>query len=135
MSEYHARIDHVRQQVIADPHISDEHKDAIVDMLLKGKEATNGAEDKIAAMADCLGAIAVMIARRELTIPRLVTQAMKEHVSTCAMMQGAGGRFAALFPWRWPLTVVLCVALVSPYVGPVLAKASAEYFAKMEVRR
>lgn len=123
MSIIHDQLDNAKQQVIEDKHTPPHVKDTLIDLFINLKAATNGNPNKLEHMASALAHMGIIMARHELITPALIEGMVEKHTSACPLRSAVGGKWAKVYPFRWPAALVLCVALVSPYVGPVVAKA------------
>ena len=128
MSEMKQKIDQAMQQVERDTTLTAEHKEAMLDMLLPSSLATNGCSDKIGAIANAIGAQSIYLARRDRHINSIISMAISEHVKACPMASPSmAGKLGILYPFRWPLAVILAVAMLSPYVGPAVKEMADKY--------
>jgi hypothetical protein len=131
MSEMKQKIDHAMQQVERDTSLTADHRESMLDMLLPASIAANGTSDKIGAIANAIGAQSIYLARRDRHISSIISTAISEHVRVCPMATPVmAGKLGILYPFRWPLAVILAVAMLSPYVGPVVKDVAKEHFEK-----
>jgi len=128
MSEIKLKIDATMDQIEHDDSLTADHRDALLDMLLPASIATNGTLDKIGALADAVGAQSVYLARRDRRQAQDMADAIKGHVMACPMGKAPiNGKLAVVFPFRWPLALVICIAMISPYVGPSMQRLADRY--------
>ena len=108
------------EEISRTPHgaMDDGQKQAVQDMLIT---AGNGV--KSGDVVEVVGAVVVYMARTARYEPERLQKAIDRHENGCPLRNGMSGRYAALYPYRWPLVILICVALISPYAGPVLARA------------
>jgi hypothetical protein len=123
-SEMHAKIEDAISEVKHDPRLAADHKEALIDMLIPARIAVNGAQDKIDAIANAVGAQSVYLARRDRHHAEAIERAIVGHVSGCPLAKRPKlpGVLCHVYPFRWPLAVIIMVYMLSPYVGPVMAK-------------
>lgn len=109
MSVEKDKLEDIRHQVRECDELKPAHKDSLDDMLRLTAEATNGAQDRLQAIAVGLAALAGVIARdamyRNSDIAELMDDALEKHRKDCPLanqplplkgqvtIQGAGIRF------------------------------------------
>jgi hypothetical protein len=111
-SKVHSKLDALHNSL--DP--ADETKEPLRDMLLSAREACNGAPDKLQAISETIGHVALILARSEMHkadyIDAAATKAVQAHTSSCPLRGTVSGKAAVLYPFRWPIAVVLCVGMI-----------------------
>jgi len=125
-SDIKRRIALTLAQVAEAKELDHDHRDALSDMLVSAESAANGTPDKIEAIARATANIAIVISRGELRGPHVLATALENHTLACPMRAPTVGRLAALYPFRWPLAVIVAAAVFSPFVGPAIAKVVQE---------
>lgn len=114
------------------------HKEALSDMLIAAYHASNGADDKIQALAEAVTAQAICIARdavhRREDIASIIAAALEEHRGTCVLSaRVAASDWAAkvsawcvaMRPLAWPVAAAVMVLGFSPQ-APAIFRAVAE---------
>lgn len=102
--------------VASDKRLSENHREAALDMLSSAEVAMNGTPDKINAIADAVGHMAIYLARRDKHYAEEIAEGITKHIAACPINKGGLGKAGLLYLFRWPLTL----AAFSPWVGPVL---------------
>ena len=110
------------EETVRDSRLPHSHKEAVMDMLTAAGNATNGAADKIQALAEAVEGIAIFLSRQARHEQSRTDHAVSAHATACPLRSGPGGYLGRVYAFRWPIAVVLCVALFSPYAGPALAR-------------
>ena len=123
MSGIKAKLMDAHAKVEACESIDDDHKDALADLIRSTEHASNGAPDKIDAMSQVMGHLVLCYVRGELRMPARVKREVAAHVADCPLRGGTvAGTVAAtckaIAPVAWPMGLVACAAIFSPYIGP-----------------
>lgn len=105
------------EEVVREKSLPRATKEAVTDMLTGIREAIDK-QDPLAATAS----IAVYLSRQPVNEQEFVNNAVDTHARKCAVAGGVSGRYAALYPYRWPLVALICVLIMSPYAGPVIGR-------------
>ena len=124
MSEPRPHLDRARADLAA-ASMPDETREHLHGLLDRAAEVSNGTPDKVGAIADALAALLVHQVRRDIRAPGEVRAAIlasvEAHVVACPLRaRNLTGRWAALYPYRWPLVVAAGFVLASPHAPAVL---------------
>jgi hypothetical protein len=95
----------------------DERLDPLRDMLHASHYAANGAPDKTDAIAAAVGSVALFLAREKLHEGKRLEEAMQVHATACPLRAGPGGKLRGVWLFRWQLTVLVAIFIVSVSVG------------------
>lgn len=91
MSIEKQKLEDIRKQVRASTELKEPHKDTLDDMLRLTAEATNGAEDRVQAIAIGMASIAAAIARdtmyRNEDFRAMIDDALERHRQDCPLAQ------------------------------------------------
>lgn len=112
------RIGIALEETARDQHMDQGRRESVMDLLITAGTALDNGN-----VLDAVGGIVVFLSRDARYSDGRVSKVVDAHTAACPLRGAASGRYAALYPYRWPLVVLICVALISPYAGPVLARA------------
>jgi len=110
---------------LASASMPDDTREHLFGLLDRADKVSNGTPDKVGAIADALAALLIHQVRRDIRAPGEVRTAIQEsveaHVVACPLRaRNLTGRWAALFPYRWPLVVAAGFVLASPHAPAVI---------------
>ena len=113
--------------VARDEHCPQDQKEAAIDMLLCADQAMNDAPDltvleRLKALADAVASQGVYLSRLPRHEAARAERLIRTHTVDCPLRNGISGRYAALYPYRWPIVVLVAVLIMSPYAGPVIGR-------------
>ena len=81
--------------------VGDDSLEPVRDMLGSAATAVNGAPDKLQAVSETVGYMGIVLGKL----------AIRE--TSCPMKGPVSGKLAAIYPFRWPLAVVLAPAITA----------------------
>lgn len=122
-------IDDVKQYLFSSD-LADDCKDNLLGLVKNAANLANGHPDKIQGITELLLSMVLQDVRNSIRQPKKiaaeVAAQMTVHVAKCPVAGGGAlpAKIAWMYPFRWQIAVLACVALFSPHTPELFSLIS-----------